>query len=844
MIKIRRKIPEAWYCGSLIQQNHGEANDKGILIWEIQDKENFSIRPFHFENPKPFISITLNEDASLPETDVPANARLRLVVESPITLKQLREAKEEAIWRYDPVSVVHIDKSSRVALSVQESIHYSQENLRDIEIQEELIYSHLKGRQLSDDVLERVLEINREVEKKVEYPDDVHRHVKWTINKFKWDNLFKYAEGNEIDFSKLNGLIGIFGKSYTGKSSVIDAILFTIFNSISKEAHKNVNFINDYKETANSEIQITAGNSIYNIKRELKKVKRKGKDEASGDVNFELWKQEENESLNGLTRPETDANIRKIFGTIDDFKLTSMIPQFDALSFVNTKSTGRKAVLAKYLDLEIFEAKFKIAKERADALKGAVKLSKDIDYDDKIQKAVKLKVEAEGKYLDFQNEMAEHVAEVDKQKEQVFKLKSQIKPEIENLLEESKYQVLVNQNLNEIREIEEEIEIAKTSKSLIHKKLAYTIEEVEKYASIEFMEDMRDVAIKLYNENEDIKFELEIELKQILENKELLCQVPCGEQFLDCMFIVKAHESQKDLEDVRSRLKKANFNYEFYKEKKGEIYQYISKRTDAVKYASKLRGELTALASKLDRLRLSLSETKQGLKEAQDLAKKSQENKEQIELRKTLKKEQEKLETLNKSFDTGRQYHLMNRIGVLEGEIEYLQREKAQFEDRMKEYQAYELYLKCMHSNGIAYDIIKQKLPIINAEIEKILDGIFDFTIRFEAEEKKLDIFICHPNQKPRVVTIGSGAEQTIAAIAITLALRMITTLPQSDIFILDEPVGALDGDLKIDFIKFLEYIKDQFKTVFLITHLDSLKDVVDKELTIEHIDEYARIKV
>jgi DNA repair exonuclease SbcCD nuclease subunit len=27
------------YCGSLVQQNHGETNDKGFLIWEIEDKD-------------------------------------------------------------------------------------------------------------------------------------------------------------------------------------------------------------------------------------------------------------------------------------------------------------------------------------------------------------------------------------------------------------------------------------------------------------------------------------------------------------------------------------------------------------------------------------------------------------------------------------------------------------------------------------------------------------------------------------------------------------------------------------------------------------------------------------
>ena len=32
------------YCGSTVQQNHGETNDKGFLLWEIENKEDFTVR--------------------------------------------------------------------------------------------------------------------------------------------------------------------------------------------------------------------------------------------------------------------------------------------------------------------------------------------------------------------------------------------------------------------------------------------------------------------------------------------------------------------------------------------------------------------------------------------------------------------------------------------------------------------------------------------------------------------------------------------------------------------------------------------------------------------------------
>ena len=43
-------------------------------------------------------------------------------------------------------------------------------------------------------------------------------------------------------------------------------------------------------------------------------------------------------------------------------------------------------------------------------------------------------------------------------------------------------------------------------------------------------------------------------------------------------------------------------------------------------------------------------------------------------------------------------------------------------------------------------------------------------------------------------------------------------------------------------FIRILDMIKLQFKTVLLISHLDSLKDVVDQQVIIDKVDGYASV--
>ena len=178
--------------------------------------------------------------------------------------------------------------------------------------------------------------------------------------------------------------------------------------------------------------------------------------------------------------------------------------------------------------------------------------------------------------------------------------------------------------------------------------------------------------------------------------------------------------------------------------------------------------------------------------------------------------------------------------GSCEEKLENLISLQKELDSLREEYSAYDLFMQCMHSNGIAYDVIKRKLPAINEEVAKVLSNIVDFEVFFEDDGKRLNIFIKHASYDPRPLEMGSGAEKTIAAMAIRLALLSVSSLPKGDIFILDEPGTALDADNMEGFVRILDVVKTYFKTVLLITHLDSLKDCVDMQITIEKKNGYA----
>ena len=109
--------------------------------------------------------------------------------------------------------------------------------------------------------------------------------------------------------------------------------------------------------------------------------------------------------------------------------------------------------------------------------------------------------------------------------------------------------------------------------------------------------------------------------------------------------------------------------------------------------------------------------------------------------------------------------------------------------------------------------------------------------------DNKLDIFIKHPKYNSRPLENGSGAEKTLAAMAIRIALMNVTNLPKPNIFILDEPGTALDNDNMEGFTRILDLIKNYFDITILISHIDQLKDAVDTNIEISRNDGYAYVK-
>ena len=125
------------YAGSTVQQNFGETNDKGYLVWDVEDKDNYTCKHHVLLNPKPFITIDLTPKGKLPRSlTVPVGSRLRLATNNNLPLDVMRKAIDVAKTKFKPESITFLNRASGNS-SVDHITHtLKKEDLRYIAVQE------------------------------------------------------------------------------------------------------------------------------------------------------------------------------------------------------------------------------------------------------------------------------------------------------------------------------------------------------------------------------------------------------------------------------------------------------------------------------------------------------------------------------------------------------------------------------------------------------------------------------------------------------------------------------------------------------------------------------------
>lgn len=849
------------YAGSLIQQNFGEDVEKGFLVWDIESKKKHDVFPVYLKGSRPFITIDLNEDKTLPKIDIPRDARIRIRPKGPMTLIEQKAIERQVKKKYSPhdvitLSVVNIGQS-RSAIGKDDIAH---ENLRSLEVQERLLRRFLAEKGLSEKVFSKIMDLNRKYQVEIEQIDDQARNVFWKVRKIVWSNLFNYGENNHIDFSALSGLTGIFAPNASGKSNMIDILMQTLFDSTTKGISKNVFLINDNKDQAVAISEITAENREYILERSIERIKygqRSGptKEWGKTSVNFYgVGSDGVKDNLNGVSRPETERTIRKRVGSFDDFMLSNLFAQWNPSDIIQCKESERKRILYKFLDLDIFGQKGEMgkieAREHYDRLRDLEdtgireELTKCSSRMEDITKDIGQLEQKLGEVRDLNSLCEEKILSLSAQK---VKVDCNVDPDDESGRRDNSLESLERMKGDRAK---------KTAELLDRQARLLEISDPDDIDELRLASDrsleLRQELVVLERSIDKISQTLALHKKKL----PLLDEVPCGDEYPGCKFLVDAFASkkkipswQRELDDLRNqeRLSRDELSVvEPISKRYVEEIQKIQKRKDISSEIGNIRLQLENLKLKViaeeERYRKATEELERFAQAEQDIR-----QNEVIDSKISfLKSERSKIvEAEKKIIDCLADLH--SEKGGQITILSRLQEQQEQLSELRDICTAFEHYAAAMGKDGIAFEILKQKLPLINDEINKILGSCADFSVyvEYSEEEESIRIYIQYEEYKQRLIELGSGAEKFLSSIALRNALLNISNLPKTNLFIIDEGFGKLDPKNMENINRMFDYLRTVFEHIIVISHSDIMKDFVDNMIDITTDDEgYAHVCV
>lgn len=843
------------YPGSTIQQNYGESTEKGFLYWKIKGRDEYRVNFVKLLNPSPFYTIDWQGDvASTLKVceELPLCSRVRILTTESVTISESRQLANELRKKISAAEVVWKFTGEQTKEDMKAgSITLSRENLRDPATIKDLFKRYAINKGMSP---EFVTSIELTVSKLMEDlpSDEMLGNNRWSIKKLKWDNTYAYGKDNEIDFENLNGITGIFGKNAQGKSSIPGTIMYSLFNTSDRGTIKNLHIINTRKDYCKASVEFQAGN--FNYIAERQSVKHQSKASSVYTLtHLNLFKLDQKgnpiEDISGEQRRDSDKVLRTLIGTSDDFLLTSFAAQGEMNTFLKEKATARKNILAKFLNLQIFDSLNLIAKEHSSSLRSELKRLPAHD----IKSIIIQKLQEE-------QELHEEVTKLEVEKlsleSHINKLRSILEresPGSSHAFEDIKRTDLeIEDATRKLNKASEDLEKAIEERDDLGKKIAKVeaaISEID-VDSLRRDVDRFDKISKKISEIEG-KAKHESDSIQLLERSvKKLNDVPCGDSFPTCKYIKDSHKDKELLpqkkrafDEIISGLEelKQNFDSDTMLETKGKLDKAVSlqSKLPVVKTSfgahSKRVETLESMKLSLEGNLIRLKKTLQELRAAAS----SSDLESVKKMRDEMDEEERKVKSINRNILLANQ-----KIGAISNEVERLKSDSIRIEKMQADWKIYEMIIAATGKDGIPLQIIASQLPRINGEIAKVLNGVVNFSVELvaNADDGDLEIFIDYGDSR-RHIELSSGMEKMISSLAIRTALIEVSAIPKPDLFIIDEGFGALDDTNLEACARLLTSLKRNFKNMLIISHVDSIKDVVDNVIEISHDGIDARVR-
>ena len=198
----------------------------------------------------------------------------------------------------------------------------------------------------------------------------------WKLKSLTFQGLFCHKEQVKICFNQLNSIIGLIGLNNTGKSSVLDVLIFILFNKIIRGSYRSI--CNKDSTEFNIMVEICIDNNkILKICRNCLLNKKSSKTKQK----VQIFINDKELMLTSSSITDTYKIINQYIGSYDIFIYTSVILQNNnQFNWSFCSSKDRKKIILKLLKLNKWQEVHQIIHKKLSKLKNNNTINvKDLD---------------------------------------------------------------------------------------------------------------------------------------------------------------------------------------------------------------------------------------------------------------------------------------------------------------------------------------------------------------------------------------------------------------------------------------------------------------------------------